>query len=364
MDLNTTLCLACSSSLPPSKSTLSSFFSKDNSIYITKCCQRPICPSCIASNPRLARYDPCLACLGGVGVVASGSGSQLPSSGKGMVLMSPGLNLDGSVRDEATFILGDDEDDNDDDNILDNAEERSTTEVAPPPPYEAVAVPSTSRHNGDVRPSVKTPDTYLSGRSSGPLEQDFSDTGESILGAVRTVPYKYYLDKRDTLQGIALRFGLDVFEICRLNNLPPSVLRTMPHLLHTRAFLLLPPTAKPHPSLAFDEAEEQGREEKLVRERARKKLQTLTKEVDWRIAKAYVALADDAQEQDAYTYKRKENGITEVTPTDGRVLEALAIEQYLEDEEWEAKERRAGRNVGVPRFPIKGKEKMQTKKGW
>ena len=126
--------------------------------------------------------------------------------------------------------------------------------------------------------------------------------------------------------------------------------------------LLLPPTAKPHPSLTLSEAEEQGREEKLVRERARKKLQTLTKEVDWRVANAYVALADDPEEQDAYGAKRKETGVSTrpLNQSDARVLEALAIEQYLEDEEWEAQERQAGRGMRISKFPFTGKVKAQA----
>ena len=42
-------------------------------LLLTRCCGRPICdcPSCLTSNPRLARYNPCLACLGGVGAVGT-----------------------------------------------------------------------------------------------------------------------------------------------------------------------------------------------------------------------------------------------------------------------------------------------------
>ena len=43
-------------------------------------------------------------------------------------------------------------------------------------------------------------------------------------------------------------------------------MRMTPHLLHTRSFLILPPSSKPHPSLKLDSAEEKAREDKLVRE--------------------------------------------------------------------------------------------------
>ncbi|KAJ7940760.1 hypothetical protein B0H13DRAFT_1585505 [Mycena leptocephala] len=95
MTINTVLCLACSSSLPP-KST--------EHVFTTLCCSRPICPLCIAANPRLARYNPCLACLGGVGVVGAGaSTSALKQSAP------TSRNVDGAVRDEDTFVLGDDD---------------------------------------------------------------------------------------------------------------------------------------------------------------------------------------------------------------------------------------------------------------
>ena len=119
-------------------------------------------------------------------------------------------------------------------------------------------------------------------------------------------------------------------------------MRMTPHLLHTRSFLILPPTSKPHPSLELDSVKEKAREDKLVRERAEKKLQMLTKEVDWRVAKAYVALADDEEEQEEFYAKQKELGDGGSSATG---LESLAIGRYLDDEEWETGERSAGRGI-------------------
>jgi hypothetical protein len=140
----TTLCLACSSSLPP-KST--------QPIFTTPCCSRPICPQCISANPRLARYNPCLACLGGVGVVNAGAST---SSVQQLNALAS-RNVDGAVRDEDTFVLGDDEDD-----------DQEPTDPQPPA-------------TAPVESSPETPAT----------------------------PSKYYIKRGDTLQGIALRFGLD-----------------------------------------------------------------------------------------------------------------------------------------------------------
>lgn len=120
-----------------------------------------------------------------------------------------------------------------------------------------------------------------------------------------------------------------------------------PNLLHTRAFLILPPTIKPHPSLNLDSAEEKARDDKLVRERAERKVQMVTKEVDWRVAKAYVALTDDEDEQEAFRTKQKEIGGGGSTAGG---LESLAIRKYLDDNEWERGERSAGRGIQFRRL--------------
>ncbi|KAJ7475755.1 hypothetical protein FB451DRAFT_1338937 [Mycena latifolia] len=282
MTVDSLLCLACSSSLPPKS---------PNPVFTTPCCSRPICPPCIAANPRLARYDPCLACLGGVAVVGSGKA-------KAPQIREPATrNVDGAVRDEDTFVVGDDEDENDD--------AQSSAQQAHPP-VESVPVES-------LPPIDNTP----------------------------TPPPKYYIKRGDTLQGISLRFGLDGRALCRLNNLPPSTLSTTPHLLHTRGFLTLPASAQAKLDARETQpssAEERAREVSRTRERAEKRLQTLTKEVDWRVAKAYIALADDPNEAEAdgFALKRKELGAPPLSADPSSRLEAMAVDRYLDDLEWEA----------------------------
>ncbi|KAH9481612.1 hypothetical protein JR316_0006139 [Psilocybe cubensis] len=275
----------------------------------------------------------------------------------------PSSNLDGSLRDQDTFILGDDDDEDDVLTTYDGGI-RVRDSGAPPPytsicehPSGAVAPPQTSHVQ---HPSDST--------NPDPNASPNSRMVTMSANSTKATPYKYYLDRKDTLQGLSLRFGIDGHEICRMNKLPPSVLRTTPHLLHTRSFLLLPPSAKPHPSLTLSTAEEEALEAKLVRERAEKKLQTLTKEADWRIAKAYVALADDCQVQEDFSSKRKEMGFAKgnvqtasASKLDG--LEALAAAHYLDDEEWEAEERRAGRDVQVLRLPAPDSNQAQATNG-
>ncbi|GLB40494.1 hypothetical protein LshimejAT787_0803650 [Lyophyllum shimeji] len=305
---STTLCLACAASLPPLKKNASS----PKGVFTTPCCQRPICPTCIEANPRLTKYDPCLACLGGVGVVRSASGSTPRSA--------PSV-----ARDAEAFVLGDDEDEDD----LDEG------------PALGDAVPPTQG-------SIPSPETLLEDKmnTTTPPEAEADTRAEKNTDSL---PVKYYIARSDTLQGIILRFGLDGHQLCRLNNLPPSTLTTTPHLLHTRRFLLLPPsTRKAAVPIPIDkETPEQAREREASREkeRAEKRLQTLTKEVDWRVAKAYVALADDpeeeAEERDEWERKRKEGGGVGVGVGPSN-LEERAIRRYLDDEEWEESQRREG----------------------
>jgi hypothetical protein len=109
--------------------------------------------------------------------------------------------------------------------------------------------------------------------------------------------------------------------------------------------------------LPIDSTQDTEREARLARERAEKRLQTLTKEVDWRVAKAYVALADDP-DVDA-GMKGKESRLREDgdnIPARGdlrteETLEGRAVDRYLDDEEWEERERREGRIAAIQPFP-------------
>ena len=168
------LCLACSSSLPP----------KAQNIFLTQCCTRPICPTCLSSNPRLGRYNPCLACLGGVDIVSSSSFVRRTQKDS--------VNIDGALRDDVMFVLGDDEEEDDGSSPADYA---PSTE--PPPSYTAAS----------TKPSLSHPSNSSPVTPSGGL---LSDQDTNAIVSEDVVPSIYHLSRGDTLQGIALRFGVNV----------------------------------------------------------------------------------------------------------------------------------------------------------
>ncbi|KAF9496757.1 hypothetical protein BDN71DRAFT_1445684 [Pleurotus eryngii] len=270
-----TLCLTCSSSLPP----------RSGQVFTTPCCGRPICPTCLKSNPRLARYDPCLACLGGMDAVASSRTQRNPPDGP--------RNVNGAARDEDTYVIGDDDEDPDSD--CGNDDRRNT----PPPVYQA------QEH----------------------LE------GASIVHTASIIDSLYHIKHSDTLQGIAFKLRMDAHELCRLNKLPPSTINTTPHLLHTRTSLVIPVATRTTTAKPPNEVKEA---ERWQRECAAKRLQLLTKELDWHTAKAYVALADDPELVAQQASKAKEIG-----ENINASLEGLAVAQYLDDDEWEQTDRQA-----------------------
>jgi hypothetical protein len=196
------LCLACSSSLPPRlwKRTqqgvqtghTSSGGGRDDSelLFLTRCCGRPICPSCLTANPRLARYNPCLACLGGAGAVGTEK-----RQGQHPVVS----NIDGAVRDEDVFVVGDeDEEDEDGTTQIYDGEAATTPGIIPPP----------SKGAGPQQLDIKA------GPYAGPDKRD--EPTDSNQGS----PGRYYIRPDDTLLGISLRLGIDV---SATTGLPPSI---------------------------------------------------------------------------------------------------------------------------------------------
>lgn len=208
---STTLCLACSASLPPRRahSSASASSEPDNDIFFTPCCNRPICPSCLASNPRLRRYNPCLHCLGGVGVVRSRTNLNLLRSHLDAHDPAPPQNIDGGVHDADVYVLGDEDEDEDDGDVPIRSPESATrtkgptssppesgTRMTPPPPPYTAQSPSEM-----VSPQIANESTKLG---------DWSSDAPMQMSPKVAAPAKYYIKPGDTLVGISLKYGIDV----------------------------------------------------------------------------------------------------------------------------------------------------------
>ncbi|TBU32518.1 hypothetical protein BD311DRAFT_750181 [Dichomitus squalens] len=193
------LCFACSASLPPGRA--------NTKIYYTSCCSRPICPNCLIANPRLARYNPCLRCLAGVNAVNSrslsgtlaGDGNSTPSR----------ANVDGSVRDEDVFVLGDEDGDesetDSDDEDGRSVKQRAEGSIASATPSEAPP-PRTPDYSG----SIASHPHSLKSQTGSTADSETAAQGD--IQTERGQPPKYYLRPDDTLLGISLRLGVDVKE--------------------------------------------------------------------------------------------------------------------------------------------------------
>ncbi|KZO90682.1 hypothetical protein CALVIDRAFT_568840 [Calocera viscosa TUFC12733] len=289
------LCSTCASSLLPSSLRPSASHPlAPPQVYTTPCCSRPICATCLARNPRLRGYNPCLGCLGGVGAV--------------MVQKK---------EEEDVWVLGGAESDEDDD-------EQEVDDYGEDKP---------GARNGTAS---GTGSSVHEGKGSG-TEQPNAPAATSPAPSPEPqlhVPRRHLLKPSDTLLGLSLAYKVDGYALCRLNNLPPSTLRTTPHLLHTRTYLLLPPTAAPQP---FRPPSPETPERK--RERAIKRFQIVTKEVDADVARAYVGLEEDDVRSLSSLGEREGGGKTKakaeaLSPGERDGREARAVERYLDDEEW------------------------------
>ncbi|XP_006459323.1 hypothetical protein AGABI2DRAFT_184046 [Agaricus bisporus var. bisporus H97] len=326
-DIANAMCLACSSSIQ----------SKKYAVHVTKCCNQVICDSCIRSNPRLATYDPCLACLNGIG---ASRGNSLFSGIRIQSRNSPSI----ISNDEDMFVLGyDSDDDETEEQEKHPLEESSGLSPSEPPTYEETVNPCIKE---GAQPSIQYSDPDVPPPISG------SGSGNSVVST--STHARYYINSRDTIHGIALRFGVDARELCQRNNLPFGTLNTTPHLLHTRTFLELPQSSKPVPlQYVLSEKDQANREARRAKEQAEKRLQMVTKEIDWRVAKAYVALAEtpDITGQSAEKGKK---GYHVVPPTassvpgsSGSDLAIRAVDMYLDDEKWEQDEVNAGNSSQI-----------------
>jgi hypothetical protein len=101
-------------------------------------------------------------------------------------------------------------------------------------------------------------------------------------------------------------------------------------------------------------------------------LQQVAKETDGGIAQAYVALAEDGDsEPDLASLKAEAEKESRRVAATRMTLEERALDRYLDDDEWERRERAEGRGVHIQRFPFGGPQvsvaassKSGEKAGW
>ena len=122
-----------------------------------------------------------------------------------------------------------------------------------------------------------------------------------------------------------------------LNRLPPSTIHTTPHLVQTRASLLLSSSPSP-PEDGLPTADRK----RLAHERALVRFGRATKEVDGLVARVYVGLAELEEEGAIDEVERFESKEKEKVGNDGHparpppAVEDRAVNRYLDDAAWES----------------------------
>jgi len=320
------LCLFCSSTLlPRQQGAYESRFPK----WSTPCCLQPICESCLARNPRLLFYNPCLKCLTGVGALKFRKNPPVEN----LRVLEP------NAGSHFVIVAGDGSDDSDEGEDL-----RSSLL-----PHVGTSDPPHGMSNGTT---IMGEDGHAAVSQKLPLHPSHTAKGSELLAQRRSgsssntllaSTSEYYIKSKDTLRGIALRLGVDARKLCVLNKLPISTLSTSPQLLHTLTILKLPPETKiPSPPPSPDELR------RIEMNRVGKRIQLVTKEADWRVAKTYAALTELDMDDPPTDIKEKPL-FKEIN--DSTSMAERAINAYYEDNAWEKEMRRHGAHGVIPGFP-------------
>ena len=115
---------------------------------------------------------------------------------------------------------------------------------------------------------------------------------------------------------------------------------------------MLPPSQSQHATNDVPLPEDEAQRE---RTRAQVAFQRVTKETDDGIAHAYVALAEDSDSgSDVLLLKAEGEKVTRQVGRAKHTVEERAVDRYLDDDEWERRERAEGRGVYIQRLPIGG----------
>lgn len=129
-----------------------------------------------------------------------------PKSSHRQQSKSADVNINGEVRDQDTFVLGDDEEEDEEverPGLL--GDDGAASIPSPPPLYESIVDPW--KEEGSPHETAPFKPTSLA-------EEPFS----KVIEPDDTRPYKYFINRSDTLQGLSLRFGIDVSAIYNMIN--------------------------------------------------------------------------------------------------------------------------------------------------
>jgi len=108
------------------------------------------------------------------------------------------MNINGEVRDQDTFVLGDDdeEEENEEESRGGAHNGAGPASISSPPPlYESI--PWKDEESPLQEATALTSNSNSLAEEPKPVHDN-------------TRPYKYYINRSDTLQGLSLRFGIDV----------------------------------------------------------------------------------------------------------------------------------------------------------
>jgi len=136
-------------------------------------------------------------------------------------------NVDGAVRDEDTFVVGDDEDGMSEDEVGTSGTTNGF-QTDPPPQY------SSSLSEGSSLPLGSHGSTTAVPQNIKGAELNNKDATVSTAEDVKTTsPVKYYIRRGDTLQGISLRYNIDVSPTACCRTLVSNSCILGPHALQS-----------------------------------------------------------------------------------------------------------------------------------
>ncbi|KAL7424842.1 hypothetical protein Q5752_000527 [Cryptotrichosporon argae] len=318
--------------------------------HIAPCCLRPTCAPCLARNPRLKEYDPCLRC----GDVRSAAGARAVARGA--------RERAERERERQNVFVLDDEDNSDGDGEagggVGDADERGA-----PPPYESSGAHGDGDGNGNgsgtgistVSGDARSEPRRGGGAHGAKRTDDDHDPDTEVVEVVHT------LRRGDTLLSIARRHAADPHRLLELNALPHTALSSDPRILRTRRSLLIsrqsvpracaPIPDRPSASASASASEDEGQDEegdddeRRRADRAVKRFQLLTKTADRALAETYLGVAaieaahatGDAKELDKVASAAAGAGARARAGAGAGAegTEARAADKWFDDERWE-----------------------------